>query len=129
MRSVEISWRGGSHEFALPIGMLRALQDRTDSGPVEVLMRLQSGAWKVDDLIAVIALGLEGAGMVRKDAALLVKNEIDDGAITELVLPALAVLSYALYGDPEDSLGEGMVGNQNNPNDGNSASSTETEPS
>lgn len=62
IRTGILGWPGGEHDFALPLGQLRALQEHTGAGPQEVFRRLTDGSWRVDDLVEVIRLGLIGAG-------------------------------------------------------------------
>lgn len=98
----ELTWAGGEHEFALPIELLRALQDKCDAGPAWVLARLGSGQWMVDDVVATIRLGLEGGGMDKERARKLVKQHVEDKPLTLSVLTAQAILMLALYGGEED---------------------------
>src|SRR5690554_3802956 len=101
-KGVELTWAGGEHEFALPIDLLRALQDKCDAGPAWVLARLGSQQWYVDDVIQPIRLGLEGGGMDKEQARKLVKKHVEDRPLTESVLTAQAILMAALYSSEED---------------------------
>lgn len=103
MKGVEITWAGGAHEFALPIDLLRAVQDRCDAGPAWILSRLSSGQWRIDDILSVIRFGLEGGGMDKAAAIKLVKLHVEDRPLTESVLTAQAVLMSALYGGEEEA--------------------------
>lgn len=134
--SVELTWAGGEHTFALRIEHLRALQDRCDAGPAWVLARLGSGQWLVNDIIDTIRLGLEGGGMPKDDARKLVKKYVENEPLTLSVLTARAVLMSALYGNPDDPVGEakgedqGVVTPQTSPaENGSGAPSLEPEPS
>ena len=62
----EIVWAGGEHAFRLGIGELRAIEQKCDAGCAVVLMRLLSSAWKIDDVVQPIRLGLIGAGMPKR---------------------------------------------------------------
>lgn len=125
---ITLTWQGGEHEFALPIGQLRALQDRCDAGPAHVLGRLASGQWRVDDVVETIRLALMGAGMERDDAVRLVRLHVEDRPLAPSVTLASAVLMAALYGPEDDSLGETTAGAAESPSregDGDSQPSTE----
>lgn len=101
-KGVTLTWAGGEHEFALPIELLRALQEKCDAGPAWVLARLSSKQWMVDDVVSTIRLGLEGGGLEKEAARKLVKKHVEDRPLTESVLTASAVLMAALYGGEED---------------------------
>lgn len=103
-RGVDLTWKGGEASFALPIEMLRALQDRCDAGPAWVLARLGSGQWYVDDIVSTIRLGLEGGGMDKEAARKLVRLHVEDRPLTESVMTAQAILLHALYGGEDDSM-------------------------
>lgn len=103
MRGIDLTWQGGEHTFALPIELLRALQDKCDAGPAWILARLSSKQWLVDDVIQPIRLGLEGGGMSKDDARKLTKKHVEDRPLTESVLTASTILMAALYGGEEDA--------------------------
>lgn len=128
---VTLTWQGGEHEFALPIGQLRALQDRCDAGPAHVLGRLASGQWRVDDVTETIRLALMGGGLERSEAVRLVKLHVEEKPLAQSVTLASAVLMAALYGPEDDSLGEttaGAAGSPSREDDGSSQASTAPEP-
>lgn len=112
MRGVELTWQGGINDFHLPIEMLRALQERCDAGPQWILARLSSGQWYVDDVVSVIKLGLEGAGLEKSEARKLVKLHVEDRPLTESVLLAKGIMVAALYGSEEDNVGEQKAGTE-----------------
>lgn len=125
-----LTWQGGEHDFALPIGQLRALQDRCDAGPAHVLGRLASGQWRVDDVTETIRLALMGGGMDRKEASRLVTLHVEEKPLAQSVTLASAVLMSALYEPEDDSLGETTAGAAASPSredDGSSQASTEPE--
>lgn len=101
MRGVDLTWRGGEHSFALPVELLRALQDKCDAGPAYILQRLGSQRWYVDDVIQPIRLGLEGGGMDKDEARKLARKHVEDRPLAESVLTASAILMAALYGGEE----------------------------
>jgi hypothetical protein len=128
---IPLTWQGGEHEFALPIGQLRALQDRCDAGPAHVLGRLASGQWRVDDVTETIRLALMGGGLERSEAVRLVKLHVEEKPLAQSVTLASAVLMAALYGPEDDSLGETTAGAAQSPSradDGSSQASTAPEP-
>jgi hypothetical protein len=131
MRPVDITWAGGEHPFLLTIELLRALQDKCDAGPGWILNRLASGQWRVDDVIETIRLGLEGGGMKKADARKLVDQFVAERPLTLSVMTAQAVLMTALFGEPDDPVGEARAGaettNLSREADGGSAGSTEPE--
>lgn len=98
MRGVDLTWPGGEHCFALPIELLRALEQKCDAGPAWILGRLGSSQWRVDDVVETIRLGLEGGGMHKDDAHKMVRQHVEGVPLTESVLTAHAILMAALYG-------------------------------
>ena len=129
MRPLDITWAGGEHPFLLTIELLRALQDKCDAGPGWILNRLTSGQWRVDDVIETIRLGLEGGGMKKADARKLVDAHVLERPLTLSVMTAQVVLMSALFGDPDDPVGEAPAGVETTTHsraaNGGSAGSTE----
>jgi hypothetical protein len=123
-----ILWVGGEHPFALDIGALRALQTACDAGPQQILNRVATGAWRVDDLYQTIRLGLIGGGMTPAEAGRVTETAFKSHPMMQFRPPAQAVLVAALIGDPDDPLGE-EPGAPPPPENGGSATSTEPEPS
>jgi hypothetical protein len=128
MRAVSLTWPGGTHPFALPLGALRSLQEARDAGPEEILNRLRAGRWQADDLIQVLRWGLVGGGMAPDKAAQLVTPLIDLHPLSEFKLPALAVLAAALFGVEDDPVGEDAGAAETPPENGSSPSSTAPAP-
>lgn len=125
MNTGPLHWPGGEHDFALPLGQLRALQDATDSGPEEIFNRLRLGNWRVNDLMDTIRLGLVGSGeMDKKEASRIVVALFDQHPIVDFKLTAIAILAAALFGIEDDAVGEGE-GPTPAPENGDSAVSTE----
>lgn len=121
---IELNWHGGEHKFALRIGQLRALQDKLDSGPEEILNRFRLGTWRVDDVVEVLRFGLIGGGMDSKGAGKLVLRLVDLHPIIEFKLTALHVLAASLLGVEDDPVGEPQ-GAESAPENGGSAGSTD----
>ena len=125
--SVTITWGDGDHRFRLAIGQLRELQEKCAAGPMEVLDRLATRRWRVDDVRETIRLGLIGGGLEPIKALPLVKHYIDERPIMESVPAAQAVLIAALIGVEEDPAGKAEAGETTT--DGSaSRSSMEQEP-
>lgn len=98
-----MAWPGGEHDFALDLGRLRAIQEATDAGPLELLGRFDRGTWKVDDVLAVLSQGLVGGGMELRTARAVVAQTADHAPLLTLVPTAHALLAVALSGPPEEA--------------------------
>ena len=122
---VELNWVGGTHMFALNIGELRSLQINRDSGPEEIMLALNDGSWRVDDLWDILRFGLIGGGMKPQEADTLVADLFTKYGLLAFKLPAQAVLAAALAGVDGDQVGE-PEGVEDAPENGSSPSSTET---
>jgi hypothetical protein len=111
MRDAEtIVWPGGEHAFRLGIGELRAIEQRSDAGCAVVMMRLLSSAWKIDDVIAPIRLGLIGAGMKEKDAQAALDAALDIASPYALAVTASDIIRRFIMWDGEDQPGEAPAG-------------------
>lgn len=130
MEPIRIVWPGGEHDFRLRLGELRRLQDACAAGPEELLGRVRTGRWRVDDLIEILRLGLIGGGFTPEgEAAPLVVRLIEQqGALLEFKLPAELVLMHALLQPEGDELGKDVAGEATRPDDGASPASTATGP-
>ena len=104
--TVDLVWGDGERSFKLAIGQLRELQDKCASGPVEVLTRLGTGKWRVEDVRETVRLGLIGGGMTPAEAHKLTVRYVDERPLMESVMVAQAVLAMALVGEPEDDAGK-----------------------
>lgn len=129
--SITFLWADGDRNFRLPIGQLRELQDKCNAGPAEILSRLSSGAWRVDDIRETLRLGLIGGGMTPIDALVLIGRYVDMRPLLENVVPAQAVLMAAVVGDESDPVGKKKAARTKRKAPGVSSSrpSTELEPS
>lgn len=127
--STTFEWADGEHTFRLAIGQLRELQDKTGTGPFALLRRLMDGTWKVDDLREIIRLGLIGGGMKPLEALGLVKNYVEGRPLMESLVPAKAIMTAALFGDPEDDVGKDKPGETETTAGSTSPASTEPAPS
>ncbi len=103
MRSESLKWVGGEHQFALTVPLLEALQDRCGGDGIGLIYhRLKAGVMTVQDVLATLALGLEGGGMKKQAAVTLVRTLAEDHGINPLSLPARAILGAALNGWPDE---------------------------
>lgn len=106
--SIELNWPDELRTYRLRIGELRQLQEKCgNSGPQEILDRLSTGKWKVDDVIQTIRLGCVGAGMTQADALKFQETHVHDGNLAEALLPAMAILSAVIVGAPDEEIDQG----------------------
>jgi hypothetical protein len=81
-------------------------------GPFEILQRLRSGFWRIDDIRETLRLGLIGGGLQAEKALKLVIQYVDDFAerpLPENVPHAMAVLGAALYGPADEEMPGGKT--------------------
>ena len=109
IRAIDLTWPGGEHAFLLRLEHLRAIQDKCDAGPGFVLTRLTEGTWRLDDVIQPLRLGLEGGGMARDAATRLVLDRLEE-APGDCVLTAKLLMQAALFGVPDDPVGDTKPG-------------------
>ena len=98
---VTLDWADGEYTFRLAWGQLIAVQEACDAGPAHILHRLQTGAWRVQDIEAVLLHGLLGGGVPRDRARMLMRSFVHNAPLAENVAVAQAVLLAALLGAPE----------------------------
>ena len=111
--NVTLFFGDGEHKFRLAIGELRELQEACDAGPPRLLSRLKDQDWRVDDVRQTIRIGLIGGGMKPEEASQLTVryvDEVPDWTVNSLI--ASVVLSAALVGDAEETVGEGKAASQ-----------------
>lgn len=96
---------GRSYEFKLAIGQLRQLQSDRRKGAYALHKSLIDGSWFVDDLVAILRVGLRGGGMSAEETARVVRDLIEPTPPMELLPTAKIVLSIGLYGPPDDAIG------------------------
>lgn len=116
-RSAEIvlAFGGEDRTFRLSLGRLRALQEKTDCGPMELLGRFVSGTWRVDDLREAVLQGLIGGGLDVSQATKLIQNNFDDLPLQQFVPLAQAIVMATVVGAEDESLGEPAAGAEMNP--------------
>lgn len=105
------TWPAGEHSFRLGIGELRGVEQRCEAGCAVVLSRLLGQAWKVDDVLQPLRLGLIGAGMVEREAQKLVDAALTDSSLYALSIPAADIIQHFLLTEgKDDQLGERQAG-------------------
>lgn len=127
---VTLAFAGEDRQFRLPIGRLRALQEKVNAGPMELLTRLAEGTWRVDDLRETLYQALLGGGLDVKTASGLMRTDFEDLPLHQFVVLAKAVLLAAVMGAPDEDEGESQgeaVSSSPSPME-NSASPAFTEP-
>lgn len=107
-RAAEITLAFGGEErlFRLPLGRLRALQEKTDCGPLELLQRYAMSTWRVDDVREAILQGLMGGGLPSHQATSIVMANFDDMPIMGHVAIAQAIVAAAVVGVGDEEPGE-----------------------
>ena len=111
MKALTTDWADGSHTFLLRVGEIEELQDKCgDVGPAVIFQRLQSGAWKAQDVRETIRLGLIGGGMAPAKALKMVQRYVDERPGMENVHPAAAIIGAWLFGlaEVQPDLSEGI---------------------
>lgn len=85
-----------------------ALEEACGAGIAQVMRRLETGAWYVNDVRETIRLGLIGAGMTPEKAMAAVKLHVDGNpsGLAPSVLIAHAVLAAVMVGVPDDPVGK-----------------------
>lgn len=106
MEAIVLHWPGGQHAFRLALGQIEALQQATDCGPEFILSRINLSQWKVADLSETIRLGLIGGGMEPLQAQTITHNAFERFPLITFKSTAQAVIAAALYGPPDDVVGE-----------------------
>lgn len=100
---IELVFGDGPHDFALTIGGLEELQEKTDHGPEAICRMLADGSWKSPRFIREpLRLGLIGAGMGAVEALLLVERYAGPGQLLEWKATVQAVILAALAGVPDE---------------------------
>ncbi|AXC50067.1 gene transfer agent family protein [Paracoccus suum] len=115
MLALTMTWPGGEHPFRLALAQLEGLQQKTDAGPEWLLFRLQSGQWLATEIFETLRFGLIGGGMGDSEAARLVGNALDRHPLISFKVPALQVLTAALYGPLDDMPGKQTLASEETP--------------
>lgn len=115
--SVELVFAGDLRKFRLGIAELIALQEKRNSGPMEIVSRLNFHGWRVEDVTETLRIALIGGGEDGKAAAEIVQANLRPGKqaayggtmVGELeigVKIASAILAAAITGVPDDPVGK-----------------------
>ena len=105
-----LTFAGEERLFRLPIGRLRAVQEKTDCGPVELHNRFVAGGWRIDDVRETILQGLIGGGMNANDALKLMQTHFDDLPVAQFVDTAFDIMCATLFGVADETVGEKAAG-------------------
>lgn len=103
---VTLLWGGEERLFRLPIGRVRAIQEKCDAGLPELLRRYITQSWMIDDVREVILQGLIGGGLDNQAATKAVLAYFDDTPIQPHITVAQAVVAAAIVGVDDEDLGE-----------------------
>jgi len=102
-----IDWADGTYTFRLAWGELITLQEECNAGPFEILRRLSTNTWLMEDISNVIRLSLIGGGIEPTEAFRLVKTYVHSRPPLENVPFARGILGIAVQGAPDEKPGEG----------------------
>lgn len=100
--SIALDWADGTYQFRLAWGQIAELQEKCNAGPFEILRRLSSGTWRIEEISNVLRLGLIGGGMEPIPALKLVRTYVEARPPVENLLHAQAVMSAGLMGAPDE---------------------------
>ena len=89
----KLVWAGGEHYFLFDIGHLRALEKSLDAGVAPILLRLLNGTWGVNDVLETLRLGMQGGGMLEKDALRAIESAYPSSNLYELSVTAARILT------------------------------------
>ncbi|MGQ3674256.1 gene transfer agent family protein [Xanthobacter sp. TB0139] len=104
-------WGDGDTTFRLTLDGLLELQDKVDSGPLAIALRLQGDDWRVEDVRETLRLGLIGGGKTPAQALALVARYVDRRPLLENVPVAREVI-YAALAQPDDAPGNPVAAAQ-----------------
>lgn len=105
--TVRIVWGNGEDDFCLAkTGQIFALEDKCRCGIAEILQRLHSRRWYLNDVRETIRLGLIGGGMDAERALRAVQIHVDGQPLAPSVLIAQAIIAAVLVGVPDDDVGK-----------------------
>lgn len=99
---------GEERAFRLDIDRLRALQEKCDAGPVELIRRVEAGSWRIDDLRETLFQGLVGGGATQLAATVIIRDHFDrqPRGYAQFVSLAYEVLIAGVFGPEDEPLGE-----------------------
>lgn len=126
--SIDITWADNDYRFRTRLKEWREIQEKCNAGLAEIMERLLRGRWRVDDIREPIRIGLIGGGMTPIQALELVKRYVDERPLAESVMVSYAILSAAIVGPPEDTVGKEQAEESDGTDGSPSRPSTEPEP-
>ena len=88
----------------LRIGELQGLQEKLNSGPYALAMRLSQGEWMVEDVTETVRFALIGGGMEHREAARLTRTYIKEGHLFEYRDTAQQCILASLMGVEDEEL-------------------------
>lgn len=101
LTQITIPWADGEYAFDLKLGNVRAVEEKTGLGLVEIYESLHSGKWKVDHIREVLLQGLLGGGFAVDGARKLILKWVDNRPAQEGLLPAQSIILAWLVGAPQ----------------------------
>jgi len=107
-QEVELFLGDGTYLFRPGIGGAEAIQETCDAGPPEVLDRLSTNRWRINDVVAPIRYGLEGGGTPAGRVVFLIDRYVTGRPLAESVPIAQAVMLALIMGIEEEPLKKGL---------------------
>jgi len=103
---ITLAFGDARHVFNVQkIGQALELQDKCGAGIGTIYSRLRAGGFYVNDIRETIRLGLIGGGLKPVEALLLVERYVDARPWKETQLLAIAILTAAMVGVPQEEDG------------------------
>lgn len=99
--TIERDFGDGRYTFALPYHLVVELEKLRDCGPMVLLNRLQTNTWSIEDIKAVIRLGLIGGGTDPLAALKLVRVYVEQRPALENLPLAFMILAKGITGAQE----------------------------
>lgn len=100
--AITLTWGDGDYVFRLAWGEIVMLQEATDSGPPEILKRLEQDRWRVEDISSIIRIGLIGGGLEPIQALKLTRTYVESRPPYENLHVAHAILMAGIVGAPDE---------------------------
>lgn len=105
--TIAIVWDNGEDEFCIAkVGSILSLEEKCNAGIAEILRRLETGTWRLNDVRETIRFGLIGGGMTPDKAMMAVNLHVHGQPLAKSVMIAHAVIAAALVGVPDDPVGK-----------------------
>lgn len=101
---IATDWADGTYAFRLTVAGALELESKCDAAIAVVAQRLNSGAYRINDVRETIRIGLIGGGS-KPDAALrLVRTYVDDRPLMESAVLARVIMGGLMFGFAESPL-------------------------